>query len=46
MFANTPENLGRWLENPPARKPGAIMPPLGLKPEQVSALVAYLNSLR
>jgi cytochrome c oxidase subunit 2 len=46
MFENTPENLGRWLEDPPARKPGALMPKLGLPPDQVQLLVAYLTSLK
>ncbi len=46
MYERTDENLARWLENPPARKPGSLMPNLGLTPEQVTALVAYLQSLK
>ncbi|HYM81317.1 MAG TPA: cytochrome c oxidase subunit II [Candidatus Limnocylindria bacterium] len=46
MFDNTPEQLGKWLEDPPARKPGALMPKLGLAPNQLAALVAYLHSLK
>jgi cytochrome c oxidase subunit II len=46
LYINTPENLGRWIENPPARKPGSIMPKLGLAPDQIAALVAYLTSLK
>jgi cytochrome c oxidase subunit 2 len=45
LFDNTPENMAKWIENPPARKPGAIMPALGLPPDQIAALVAYLQSL-
>jgi cytochrome c oxidase subunit 2 len=43
--ANTPENLAAWLRHPAALKPGAQMPDLGLPPEQVGQLVAYLESL-
>jgi cytochrome c oxidase subunit 2 len=45
-FANTPDNLAKWLEDPEGVKPGAQMPRLGLPPAQVSELVAYLGSLR
>jgi cytochrome c oxidase subunit 2 len=41
----TPENLRRWLADPPGQKPGALMPNLGLTPAQIRALVAYLQSL-
>jgi len=46
MLRNTPEQLARWLKNPPAVKPGSLMPDLGLTNDQVQALVAYLGSLR
>ncbi len=46
MLANTPENLARWLKNPPAVKPGSLMPNMNLTDAQVSALVAYLTSLK
>jgi len=45
-LANTPANLAAWLQHPAALKPGAQMPDLGLPPEQVEELVAYLESLR
>jgi cytochrome c oxidase subunit 2 len=45
VLDNTPENLTRWLTDPPAVKPGTVMPNLHLSPEQISALVAYLESL-
>lgn len=44
-FDRTEENLARWLDNPDAMKPGAKMPDLGLTPEQIEALVAYLGTL-
>ena len=46
IYPNDATQLGRWLENPQARKPGSLMLNLGLTPEQVSALVAYLQSLK
>lgn len=46
MFRNTDENLRRWLEDPPAMKPGALMPDYGLSGQEIDALVAFLRSLR
>ena len=46
VYENNPSNLGKWLENPPARKPGTLMLNLGLSPQQISNLVAYLQSLK
>ena len=46
MLPNTPENLGRWLKNPPAVKPGSLMPDLKLTEGQVAALGAYLSTLK
>ena len=45
IFDNTEENLRTWLQNPPGAKPGAKMPNLELTPEQIDALIAYLQSL-
>jgi len=45
ILRNRPEDLAAWLRNPPALKPGALMPKLPLTDAQVSALVAYLRSL-
>lgn len=39
------ENIKRWLDNPQAVKAGAQMPRLGLDPDQINALTAYLQSL-
>lgn len=40
-----PEQLAAWLRNPQEVKPGSQMPNLGLSPEQVEALSAYLYTL-
>ncbi len=46
VLTNTPDNLTQWLTNPQSVKPGSDMPDLGLSPDQVNALVAYLDSLQ
>jgi cytochrome c oxidase subunit 2 len=46
MLANTPQALARWLKNPPAVKPGSLMPDLRLSDADVAVLVAYLESLQ
>jgi cytochrome c oxidase subunit II len=44
------ENLIKWVSNAPERKPGSLMPSglydLGLTPDQVRAVVAYLETLK
>jgi cytochrome c oxidase subunit II len=45
IFKTNPENLARWLKDPPREKPGSIMPELGLTDDEVRALVAYLETL-
>jgi cytochrome c oxidase subunit 2 len=40
------QNLRRFIVDPQSVKPGATMPPTTLSPEELSALVAYLESLR
>ncbi len=42
----TPENIRRWLSNPQAVKPGALMPNLNLSEEALDKLVAYLEGLK
>jgi cytochrome c oxidase subunit 2 len=46
MLPNTPDELARWLRDPPAVKPGSLMPNLHLGEADVTALVAYLTSLK
>jgi cytochrome c oxidase subunit 2 len=46
ILDNNPQQLALWLHDPPAVKPGSIMPNLHLTDDQVNALVAYLDSLK
>jgi cytochrome c oxidase subunit II len=46
ILQNTPEDMTRWLKDPPAAKPGSLMPNLHLSDNDISALVAYLESLK
>ena len=46
MFENNTENLKRWIDNPPAVKPGAQMPDYGLSAQEIDAVVAYLQTLK
>jgi cytochrome c oxidase subunit 2 len=43
---NTPAFLRRWIRDPQAIKPGALMPPTPLPDGDMDALVAYLETLR
>ncbi len=43
---NTPENLVRWVRNPPSVEPGTAMPVLGLDEQQARDVAAYLYTLR
>jgi cytochrome c1 len=40
----SPDSLSRWLVDPPALKPDARMPRLGLTPQQAQDLTAFLYS--
>lgn len=46
IIPNTPANLFRWIQNPQAVKPGALMPNLHLPASEIKAIVAYLDSLK
>jgi cytochrome c1 len=46
ILENTPDQLREWLKDPPAVKPGSIMPNLGLNNDELDQLVAYLQSLK
>ena len=39
-------NLYGWVEDPQSLKPGAAMPTIGLEPQQLHAVVAYLETLK
>jgi cytochrome c oxidase subunit II len=46
IVRNTEGELRRWLTDPSAVKPGADMPNLHLAPDQIDALIAYLEGLK
>lgn len=46
VLPNNPDNLRRWLMNPPAVKPGTAMPNLNLTPQEVTDISAYLETLK
>ena len=46
LYPNHVDEVSKWLANPQARKPGALMTNLGLNPDQIAALVAYLETLK
>ncbi len=46
ILKSSPEDLAKWLRDPPAVKPGALMPKLPLTDEQVTTLVSYLGALK
>jgi cytochrome c oxidase subunit 2 len=46
IMDNTAPNLRIWLKDPPAVKPGSVMPNLGLNDHELDVLVAYLQSLK
>lgn len=46
LFDVNEQNLTEWIRDPPAMKPGALMPDYGLSDEQIRQVVAYLMSLR
>jgi cytochrome c oxidase subunit 2 len=43
---NTRGNLGGWIENSQAIKPGNLMPPMPMDGASLQALLAYLESLQ
>lgn len=46
ILPNTPENLRKWIEDPAGVKPGALMPKVDMTPEQLTQIVAYLETLK
>jgi cytochrome c oxidase subunit 2 len=46
VLENNPDNLKKWLADPPGIKPGTIMPNLHLAPADIDNLVAYLETLK
>ncbi|MGH9154297.1 MAG: cytochrome c oxidase subunit II, partial [Acidimicrobiales bacterium] len=45
IFDINDKNLRRWLRDPPAEKPGSLMPDLDLSEDDISKLIAYLDTL-
>jgi cytochrome c1 len=43
---NGPDDLKRWILDPPAAKPGTQMPKLDLTDGEATAIVAFLETLR
>jgi len=43
---NGPDDLQRWLLDPPALKPGTAMPKLGLTDNEAASIAAYLETLQ
>src|SRR5438270_5417024 len=46
ILENTPANMHRWIKNPQAIKPGALMPDFNFTDEQLNQLSEYLSTLR
>src|SRR3989304_4818403 len=42
-YSNDPAFLAGWLADPADVRPGTKMPDLGLKPDEIDALIAFLN---
>ena len=45
LLENNAENLTKWITNPQAVKPGAIMPPHLVPEQEIKYVVAYLQTL-
>ena len=45
MFPMNDKNLRVWLRDPPAEKPGSTMPNLNLSEDEITKLIAYLDTL-
>jgi cytochrome c len=43
---NQPENMIRFLQNPPAVKPGTLMPALGITDDEARHMAAFMYSLK
>ncbi len=45
LFETNEANLAAWIDDPPAVKPGSLMPDYNLSPEEIDAVVAFLMGL-
>jgi cytochrome c oxidase subunit 2 len=46
MFPNNRGHLGGWIADPQSLKPGVNMPANALPPDDLQALLAYLETLK
>ncbi len=46
MFTMNDQNLRVWLRDPPGEKPGSLMPNLNLSEDEITKLIAYLDTLK
>lgn len=46
VLPRTDENMRKWLADPPAVKPGALMPNQNLTDDEIDALIAFLQTLQ
>ncbi|HEY3057654.1 MAG TPA: c-type cytochrome [Chloroflexota bacterium] len=42
---NSPDDLAKWIADPPSLKPGTAMPKLGLSPDEAANAAAFLYTL-
>lgn len=45
-FPNTAAFMKQWIHNPPAAKPGTVMPNLGLTDQELNDVVTFLQTLK
>ena len=45
-FANNPETLIKWLQNPPSFDPNTTMPNMGVTEQDSRDIAAYLYTLK
>jgi cytochrome c oxidase subunit 2 len=46
ILPNTPANLRKWIQDPPAMKEGALMPKVDMTDDQLNQIAAYLETLK
>jgi cytochrome c2 len=46
VVANTPENLAKYIENPPALNPDTTMPAMGITTPEAKDIAAFLLTLK
>jgi cytochrome c1 len=46
VTVNSPDDLKKWILNPPALKPGTAMPNVGLTDDEATKVVAFLEILK